>query len=236
MTLLAALGRAMRDLAQPRIVAVLLLPMLASIAAWSLLLYIFWDAWRAALRSFIESTAPGAWLASHAEWLASGSSAVLLVALVLPAIVVTALLFTELVAMPAIVSVASRRHPTLARHGDGGTIGSLVNAGSAAVVFAVVWVITLPLWLTGIGAVVLPAINSAYLNQRLFRYDALAEHATRAEYGALVRRARGRLYALGLILAPLYYVPVVNLAAPVVSGLAFTHFCLGELARMRGAQ
>jgi hypothetical protein len=30
-----------------------------------------------------------------------------------------------------------------------------------------------------------------------------------------------------------YYVPVVNLAAPVLSGLAFTHFCLAELARLR---
>jgi hypothetical protein len=44
---------------------------------------------------------------------------------------------------------------------------------------------------------------------------------------------RGRLYALGLLLALLYYVPFVNLIAPVVSGLAFTHFCLAELARLR---
>jgi hypothetical protein len=26
----------------------------------------------------------------------------------------------------------------------------------------------------------------------------------------------------------------LNLAAPVLSALAFTHFCLGELARLRG--
>jgi len=93
--------------------------------------------------------------------------------------------------------------------------------------------VTLPLWFTGIGAVVLPALNSAYLNQRLFRYDALSEHASREEYGEIVRRNRGRLYMLGLILAPLFYVPFVNLAAPVLAGLAFTHFCLAELQRVR---
>ena len=80
----------------------------------------------------------------------------------------------------------------------------------------------------------MPALNSAYLNQRLFRYDALSEHATRDEYREIVIRARGRLYLLGLLLSGLYYVPFLNLAAPVVSGLAFTHFCLGELARIRG--
>jgi len=46
-------------------------------------------------------------------------------------------------------------------------------------------------------------------------------------------RTRGRLYLLGLLLAGLYYLPFVNLVAPVVSGLAFTHFCLDELARLR---
>jgi hypothetical protein len=36
-----------------------------------------------------------------------------------------------------------------------------------------------------------------------------------------------------LLLAGLYYVPFVNFVAPVITGLAFTHFCLGELARLR---
>jgi len=37
-----------------------------------------------------------------------------------------------------------------------------------------------------------------------------------------------------LLLAPLYYVPLLNLVAPVLGGLAFTHFCLAELVRLRG--
>jgi hypothetical protein len=112
-------------------------------------------------------------------------------------------------------------------------IGSVANAGIAIVVFAALWLITLPLWFTGIGAVIVPALNSAYLNQKLFRYDALSEHAGREEYVEIVSRGRLRLFGLGLILAPLYYVPLVNLAAPVFSGLAFTHLCLSELAELR---
>ncbi|MEA3154601.1 MAG: CysZ protein, partial [Betaproteobacteria bacterium] len=63
--------------------------------------------------------------------------------------------------------------------------------------------------------------------------DALAEHATREEYRVLVTATKGRLYALGLLLALVYYLPILNLVAPVVSGLAYTHFCLSELERLR---
>ena len=64
----------------------------------------------------------------------------------------------------------------------------------------------------------------------------MAEHASAEEYHALVSRNQGRLYVLGLLLALLYYVPLINLLAPVFSGLAFTHFCLSQLAKMRQAE
>jgi uncharacterized protein involved in cysteine biosynthesis len=99
--------------------------------------------------------------------------------------------------------------------------------------FAVLWLLSLPLWLTGIGELLLPALISAQFNQRMFRYDALAEHASAGEYRAVVQAAGGRLYGLGLALAALYYVPLVNLLAPMLSALAFTHLCLAELARLR---
>jgi uncharacterized protein involved in cysteine biosynthesis len=233
MSLLEAISRAFRDLARPRILAVLLVPMAGAIVLWSVLLWLFWQPWRAGLRTLIDSTAAGAWLATHADWLVSGSAAVLVVALVLPAIFITAVVITELVAMPVIVSVVARAYPQLGRTGEGTAYGSLANAAAGVLVFVALWIVTLPLWLTGLGALVVPALTSGYLNQRLFRYDALAEHATREEYRALVQRMKGSLYALGVVVALLYYVPIVNLVAPVFSGLAFTHFCLRELERLR---
>jgi CysZ protein len=234
MPVLTSLARALRDLIQPRILAILFLPMLGAIVLWSALAWFYWDAWSAWLRIGFDATGVGRWLVAHgASWLLNSVSALLVVALLLPAVLVTAIVITELVAMPVIVSVVAAAYPGLKRHRGGTVLGSMGNASVAITVFALLWVVTLPLWLTGIGAVVLPALVSAYLNQRLFRYDALSEHASGDEYRRLVRRMRGRLYALGLLLALLYYVPFVNLIAPVVSGLAFTHFCLAELARLR---
>lgn len=232
--LVSAFTRAVRDLAQPRILALLFLPMLVAIVSWSVLAYVFWDAWTGVFAAFVADTAAARWLAQHgASWVLQGAGMFVVIALLLPAIVVTAMVLTELFAMPAIVAVVSQRYPALEKRRGGTAIGSIGNALMAIVVFAVLWLITLPLWLTGIGAVIVPALLSAYLNQKLFRYDALAEHAGRDEYLDIVSRNRLRLFGLGLIVAPLYYVPILNLAVPVFAGLAFTHLCLAELAGLR---
>ena len=233
-TLVSASGRAVRDLAQPRIVAVLFLPMLGAILLWSVLAFFFWDAWAESFRTLIEGTAVMRWLASRGvTWVLGSLSVVVVIALLVPATLITAVLITELVAMPVVVSVASRSYPALTKRSGGSIAGSVANAAAGIAIFLALWLVTLPLWLTGIGAVILPPLNSAYLSQRLFRYDALAEHASREEYREIVSRNKARLYGLGVMLSPLYYVPFVNLAAPVISGLAFTHFCLGALAALR---
>ena len=235
MPIFLALTRALRDLAQPRVLIVLLVPMLAAIVLWSLLGWFFWDTWITWFRTLIDGTAAARWLiAQGAGWVLSSLSVVLGVGLLLPAMLITAMIVTELVAMPVVVSVVARAYPALQRKRGGTVAGSVRNAMAAFVIFALLWLVTLPFWLTGVGAVVLPALNAAYLNQRLFRYDALSEHASREELRAIVGGAKVRLYALGFVLALLYYVPFVNLIAPVLSGLAFTHFGLAELARVRG--
>jgi len=153
---------------------------------------------------------------------------------VLPAMLVTALVITEIVAMPVIVRfVADRYYPGLGHAFGGSVAGSMANAAVAIVIFAVLWVVTLPLWLTGIGAVLAPVLTSAWLNQRLFRYDALADHASREEFADFVRTSRRELFGLGVLLSLLLYVPLFNLAVPVLAGLAFTHFGLARLALLR---
>lgn len=229
-----AVARALRDLAQPRVLAVLLLPMLGAIVLWSVLAIVFWDAWTGAFRALVEDTGAAHWLIEHgAGWILAGTGMLLVAVLLVPATLITAVLVTELVAMPMIVSVAGQRYPALEKRSGGTVAGSLRNAGLTVTIFAVLWIVTLPLWLTGIGALLVPVLNSAYLNQRLFRYDALAEHADPGEYAHIVSRNKSRLFLLGLVLAPLYYVPFVNLAAPVIAGLAFTHYCLSTLAELR---
>jgi hypothetical protein len=231
----SALGSALRDLREPRVLALALLPPLAAIAVWAAAAWAFADDWARLVADWIATTP---WLGWVGNWGLSAvfvwASGIAAFALLLPVMLVAAVLVTDIVAMPVIVPfVAGRQYPALERRAGGSVAGSVVNAVTAVTVFAVLWIVTLPLWFTGIGALLLPPLISAWFNQRMFRYDALAEHASAHEIDAVVRGAGGRLYGLGLALAVLLYVPFVNLAVPILSALAFTHLCLGELARLR---
>jgi uncharacterized protein involved in cysteine biosynthesis len=232
---ITALAAALRDLREPRVLALALVPPVIAIAVWLALVWTFADDWA---RWVAETIATTAWLSWLNDWglgsIFIWASGITAIALLVPVMLVTAVLVTELLAMPVIVPLVGERHfPRLERRRGGTAAGSVWNAATTIVLFAVLWVVSLPLWLTGIGALVLPVLLSALFNERMFRYDALAEHAGTQEYHAVARRARGRLYVLGLALAALYAVPFVNLLVPMLSGLAFTHLCLAELARLR---
>jgi CysZ protein len=234
-TVLGALGAALRDLREGRVLALALLPPIVAIALGAVLAWAFADDWARLVADWI---AGASWLAWVREWglgsLFIWASGIAAVAALLPVLLITALVVTGIIAMPVIVPlVAGRYYPRLERRKGGTVAGSAWHAIATIVIFTVLWLATLPLWLTGVGALLLPPLLSAYFNQRMFRYDALAEHASAAEYEAVARGARGRLFLLGLLLALLYAVPVFNLVVPILSALAFTHLCLGELARLR---
>jgi len=232
---LQALARAFAALSEPRILGLLLLPPLGSLLLWTVLGWLSWDSWTGMVRGALGLTTVAGWLADwNALWVVDYTAVLAVLAAILPAMLVTALLVTEIVAMPVIVAWVTQRHyPGLRRAGEDSLAASLVNALGAVAVFAVVWVLTLPLWLTGIGAFLAPLLNSAWLNQRMFRHDAVSGHATRDEMATLFARSRGELFVLGVLLSLLLYVPLFNLAVPVLSGLAFTHFCLARLERLR---
>src|SRR5690606_148650 len=103
----------------------------------------------------------------------------------------------------------------------------------ATLVFLVLWLLTLPLWLVAPLAAVASVLVSANLNQKLFRYDALSEHASAEEMQQIFSRARGRLFVLGIFTGLIYFIPVLNVAAPVFAAVAFIHLCLSELAALR---
>ncbi|UCF75939.1 MAG: EI24 domain-containing protein [Betaproteobacteria bacterium] len=226
---------AVRDLREARILALVLVPPIGGIVLWTALTWAFLDEWIAWVDTTLAATAFGQWIQSFDPgWLVSSVATLVLVAFVVPLMLITVVVITELVAMPVIVKLVGERHFGALELRRGGTvIGSVWNAVRGILWFAGLWLLTLPLWLTGIGALVLPPLLSAWFTQRMFRYDALAEHASIAEYRRIVQGSSGRLILMGLLLALLYYVPVLNLLVPVLSGLAFTHLCLGELSRLR---
>ncbi len=229
------LRRAAADLFQPRVLSVLFLPMLIALAAWGGLFWAFGDAWIAGLTNLVAGTPWPDWMGSAvAAWMVALGTYFLLVLLLLPAIYLTALMITSLVFMPLLVSVVAKgRFPDLEKREGGSFLGSLGNGVYAMVVYLVVWVLTLPFWLLGPFGMAVSVLLNAWLNQRLFVYDALAEHADVKELAYLRTRGGWPLYLLAALLGLLHFVPLFNFLAPVYMGLAFTHYGLAKLDESR---
>ncbi len=224
-----ALARALPAMVDPRVVALVLLPLVAAAIVWTVIGYFAWRPLAAWLATGLATSS--GWLAPLVE----GASALVALLTLFVAALVTLLVAIATLAMPVLTSVAAASFPALEAKRGGTFVGSLGNALVALVVYV-------PLWLVSLVLIVLPPLAlgaswllTAWLNQRLFRYDALATHASAAEMRTIFRAARGRLLALGLALVPLAFVPIVNLVAPLYAGLAFAYLCLDELASLRDA-
>lgn len=234
---IAALTGALRSLLHPKMLAVMMGPMLAALLLWLVAALMFWHGWTQALTDLIQTTPAQQWIAQG--FLAPASHYLItfvLILLLLPAIYVTALLITSIFAMPMMVThVAQRDYAQLEYKHGGSTMGSVLNSAGATTAYVAGWIITLPLWLFSPFAIIVPLLLLAYFNQRLFRYDALAEHASRAEYARISSASKRDFFLLGIVVGVLQFVPLLNLLAPIYTGLAFIHLSLAELQRARAA-
>ena len=226
-----AMSGAARSLVHPIILAILLVPMVVALPIWIGFGWTNWDAWTSCIQTAVVDHAGFSWMANRDV---SRLGAAVVLAMLAPFVILTALLIATVFAMPVLVRhVAKSSYPNLARRHGGTVIGSIWNATAAIFLFTLLWIVTLPLWLLGPLAVCLPLVLSAYLNQRLFRYDALSDHADAVEMARIFEVARGRLFLLGLVTGVIYFIPPFNLIAPVVAALAFIHLCMDELERLR---
>lgn len=233
-TVLGAIGYGAANLLHPRMLWLMVWPMLLAAGLWGIAALFLWV--RTAVRiaeiiqmglDVVSIQAPDAALiAAHA----------VLFLLFVPLVWLTALFILGMFGMGQMVDhVAAVSFPNLERRQGGGLAGSIANGLATLIGMLLLAVVTLPLWLLAPLWPLIPLVIFAWANQRLLRYDALADHADRQEMRAIFRQRRGHLYLLGLLLALVAYIPVVGFIAPVLFGLAFIRYLLGALAEHRGS-
>jgi len=229
---------AFASLLHPRILWLMIWPMLIAVVVWGVVLLFTGAQVVAVLSGWMQQ-----WMQSGAFFIrwdfgdALTIAAKILVFLAfVPLVWLTALFILSVFGMQAMVEhIASRRFPQLARRHGGGIAGSLMNSVVALAGMALLGAASIPLWLLPPLWPLIPVAIMGWVNQRVLRYDALAEHATADEMRSIFAARRGALYLLGAILALLAYVPLVGFLAPVLFGLAFIHFLLDELESLRKA-
>src|SRR6185436_9981771 len=233
MSVLGALLYGLGNLFHPRMLWLMLWPMLVALAIWGTAALVMWTRLALWLAELFNQWALGivrVELGQLSLFLAN----VALLLLFVPLVYLTALFILGAFGMQKMVDhVAARSFPHLERRRGGSTAGSVWNAivtfGGMLLLFAV----SLPLWLVPVLWPVITLAILTWVNQRLLRYDAVAEHADAAEMARLFREQRGPLLLLGFLLALVAYIPFVGFLGPVVFGLAFIRYLLGALDAIR---
>lgn len=229
---LRTLLRAGRDLARPAMLFHAIWPPLAAFLLWSV---VAWFAWQPLAAWLIAELPDWTWL----NWVGPSLAHVTVFFIFAPLVYFSALLLVAVFALPRMMTlIAAHDYPDLSRRGSTNAAfwGSIVNTVAAGAIFVVGWLATLPLLLIPGAVLVLPLFWAAWLNQRAFRFDVLAEHAQAAERIELVRRERGSLYLGGLVGALAAHVPLINLLALPYTAVLFVHLCLGALRELRAEQ
>ena len=225
------------SLFSPRILWLMVWPVLVSLIFWGAAAWVFWTTaagWIA--KELSQLVQP---LVSYVPFdlssIAVVSANLMLFVLSVPLVYLSALIIIAIFGMDVMVDhVAGRHYPNLVRKRGGTTVGSLWNAIVALSGLVLLFLVTLPLLLVWPLWAVAQAAIMGWVNQKLLRYDALAAHASAEEMRTIFTTRRASLYKLGLILGLVVYVPVIGIFAPMLFALAFIHFGLASLREMRG--
>ncbi|QNA88153.1 EI24 domain-containing protein [Massilia sp. Dwa41.01b] len=259
-----AWARALRAQFSSRMLLLSLLPLMLSLLLWGGLLYAFGQP----LFDWLQGLfAEYGWFTSSDSILSTlglGMLKVMVVPimailLLLPLMIASSLLFMGVVAMPAIEGHVSRRqYPKLERKEGGSFVGSVAINLSSVLVFAALWLCTVPLYAVPPVAVLVQAALWGWVTSRVMSYDALAGHASTLERKALMAAHRWPLLAIGMVSGVLGALPgIAWMGGALLSmvlfpflavlsawlyvliflftGLWFQYYCLDALERLRGS-
>jgi Etoposide-induced protein 2.4 (EI24) len=234
-----ALGRALVSQFHPRMLWLAFWPFLVALVFWGVLGLAFRASIVAWMVGFSTQTLLGSWVDAGMSWFGFDSGlhfimTVFYLGMVFAVMVLTALLIIATVAMPTVVAhVGDRDYPTLQRKQGGSYLGSFGNALWVGLVFVIGFVLTLPLWLIAPFAFLVPLLWWGWATSRMFRYDALVAHASSEERATLFARHGKAFFAIGTLVSLLNFVPPFFFLVPILGGLAYTHYGLHALERLR---
>lgn len=241
MRIFQALGRSLLDLFHPRMLLLLFVPPVLSLILWGGLGFLFWDfilqvSHEFAQRFLFTQDIP-AWMV---EWfsvtptsVATALAVVVAILLLIPLTVLTSMLVTSIVAMPAVLAYVGKSFPGLERRGRGVLVASTRNLVKSSLIYLTLWVVSLPFWMIPGMGVALPLLLNGYLNYRLFAFDALGDYASARELKVLLNRKRVDYLLLGVLTSALVLIPPLFLILPIYSALCFTRYSLLELRDFR---
>lgn len=158
----------------------------------------------------------------------------LAVGILLPLAGILGLVIAAVFVMPLVLRhLEQRDYKGLNRQGEMSTALGVWNAVWVGGLFALGWLVTMPLWLFPPLPILLSVFWWAFAFTRMLRVDAVIEHASAQERRIIWKRHNRQYWLMGTIMALVNLFPPAWLVLPVFSALVFAHFSLEALRQLR---
>lgn len=263
-SVMRAWGRAFASQWHGKLLLMSVAPFLLAVGVWAVLLYLGLQP----LIDFVHATFSQYGVFSYSGSLLSslglGALKTVVVPLIamlllLPLMILTALIFIGVIAMPVILRhIGGRHYPQLEQRNGGSVLGSVGVALGGMAAFIGLWLLTLPLYVFPPLAVFVQALLWGWLTSRMMVYDVLADYASADERRQLLAAHRWPLIAIGVVsgaagalpgaiwlggVMAVVFFPFLAAASIwlyvlvfIFTALWFAYYCLDALARMRAAE
>ena len=258
---LRAWGRAFLSQWHGRMLLMSVVPFLLALGVWAVLLYLGLQPLVDSLHGLFTQHNLFATSSGMLRSLGLGALTTVVVPLIamlmlLPLMILTALIFIGVVAMPMIGRhVGLRHYPQLEQRKGGSVLGSAGVALGGMAIFIGLWIVTLPLYAFPPLAVLVQALLWGWLTCRVMVYDTLADYASADERRQILATHRWRLLIIGVVsgaagalpgaiwlggVMAVVFFPFLAAASIwlyvlvfIFTGLWFAYYCLDALARLR---
>lgn len=232
-SVIAAIQKSLLALTDSKILIRIIIPFIASMLLGLILLILFWSDVTGLLTLSLKSIG---WLSKVLAWIftslggdgtsfynfLSGSLFIFFVGV---GIYVITVLLTSTVLIPMLIPVIiSKHYPHLSVSKNSNLLASLYNSLKASLVFAILFIFSLPLLLIPGAAVIISLFLNAYLTQKVFPFDILQDFASKDEIIIFQMKYKIRLWILALSTGVLVYIPFVNFLAPSITALSFIFY------------
>jgi hypothetical protein len=227
-------------LAQPKILARLLIPIVVAFVMAVIFVVVAWLTVPSLIdASWLAQIQMLAWVVKFYETtfgqvFFSVVFAIFLAVLFLATLYLFTILFTSLLVVPLLSSVVHKIYfPEIQKNNELSFAGSLWNTVKSVFVFLTVFALCSPLLLIPGMQIILPLALNAFLVRRLLPYDTLQDFASKAEYVRITKSFKGDLWKLSLVTGAYLFIPVVNILAPSLMALTFLFFGFEKLKALR---
>ncbi len=95
--------------------------------------------------------------------------------------------------------------------------------------FFFVWLCFLPLYFIPFFALAVQLVLTTIINKNMFCHEILTEYAEPAITAQIIKQNGALLYILSFLNALFFFIPFVNIFAPAITALSFSHFLMKEI-------